>query len=172
MANAAAGYIIIKGAGDGEKVKKQGIKAFYGPLDKGSAKPSFCYPTQKEELRKEIDRMERSLSDGYVAENRRLKVRSDIKMKKERLDGIEAQEADARKLFKANEHACIERRNELAEIIKNRMPAAKDVEKKKVNPHRIYQDEKRGGFGKLKQEYQILSHLAGEESNTHFLQRD
>ena len=116
--------------------------------------------------------MEKALNDGYVAPTRVLKVKQDIKMKKERLDGINSQEADAVKLFKANKDACMQRRDELKEIIAQGLPTMKDVEKKRVSPHRIAKDEKEKGFGKLKTEYQILSHLADEEANTKFLQRD
>jgi len=169
MANAS--YIIIK-SGEGDKVQKSGYKSFYGPLDKGSAKPSFCYPRQKESLKEDIKSMEKSLKDGYVAETRVLKVKNDLKMKKERLDKINAQESDAIKLFKENKDACIKRREELKEMIADGMPTAKDVSKKRVNPHKQFENEKTKGFGKLKTEYQILSHLADEETNTKFLQRD
>jgi len=167
---ASPGYIIIKG--DGDKVQKSGIKSFYGSLDKGSAKPSFCYPAQKDALREEIKSMEKSLNDGYVAETRVLKVKQDLKMKKARLDKINSQEADASKLFKDNKDACMKRRDELAEMIAQGLPTTKDKEKKRVNPHRLYEDEKKKGLGKLKTEFQILSRLADEESNTHFLVRD
>jgi hypothetical protein len=172
MGTSTAGYIIIKGSGDGDKVKKEGYKAFYGPHDKGSAKPSFCYPQQKEALREEIKGMEKALSDGFVAETRVLKVKSDLRMKKERLDQINAQEADAKKIFKENKDVCIARRNELADTISAAMPTTKDVEKRRVNPHRVLANEKIKGLGKLKTEFQILSHLAEEESNTRFLQKD
>lgn len=168
MAN--AGYIVVKG--DGDKVRKQGVEAFFGPHDKGSAKPSFCYPKQKEDLKRKIDSMEKSLSDGYVAENRRMAMRLDIKKHKERLDAIECHEADVKTLVKNNKDALVERRNQLAEEIANRMPTAKAVEKHKVNPFRIYNEEKKGGLGEKKREFQIISHALGEESNTHFLQKD
>jgi hypothetical protein len=170
---AHSGYIIIKGGtAESQKDKPQGIKAFYGPLDKGSVKPSFCYPAQKEALREEIKGMEKALKDGYVAETRVLKVKQDLRTKQERLDKITEQEANAQKLFKDNKDACLKRRDELKEQIANALPTTKDVDKRRVNPHRIFADEKQKGLGKLKTEYQILSHLADEESNTKFLQRD
>lgn len=169
---ANSSYIIIKNSSEGEKLKPQGYKAFYGPLDKGSAKPSFCYPKQKESLEEEVKSMKKALKDGYVAETRILKVKNDLRMKEERLDKIKSQEADAIKLFKENKDACMKRRDELKEVISAGLPTTKDVEKKRVNPHRLFENEKKKGFGKLKTEYQILSHLAEEESNTKFLQRD
>lgn len=172
MGASSAGYILIKGSGEGDKVQKTGINAFYGPLDKGSAKPSFCYPKQKESLEEEIKGMKKSLKDGYVAETRILKVKNDLRMKEERLDKIKSQESDAVKLFKENKDACMKRRDELKEIIAAGLPTSKDVEKKRVNPHKLFENEKKKGFGKLKTEYQILSHLADEESNTRFLQKD
>ena len=171
MGVSTASYIIVKSEGS-DKVQKSGIKSFYGSLDKGSAKPSFCYPAQKDALREEIKSMEKSLNDGYVAETRVLKVKQDLKMKKARLDKINSQEADASKLFKDNKDACMKRRDELAEMIAQGLPTTKDKEKKRVNPRRLYEDEKKKGLGKLKTEFQILSHLADEESNTAFLVRD
>lgn len=170
MAN--AGYILIKSATEGDKAKKEGFRAFYGPLDKGSSKPSFCYPAQKEALREEIRGMENAIKDGFVAETRVLKVKADLKQKKERLDKINSQEADAFKLFKENKDACMKRRGELAETIAQGIPTSRDVEKRRVNPHRVAETEKKKGLGKLKLEYQVLSHLAEEESNTKFLQKD
>jgi hypothetical protein len=175
MAN--AGYIIVKNPIEGEKSKPRGISAFYGPLDKGSAKPSFCYPAQKEALREEIKGMEKALENGFVGEGRVLKVKQELRMKKTRLDGINSQEADAMKLYKENKDAIGKRREELAEIIAQGIPSMKDVEKKRVNPHKVFEAEKKGlkggmALGKAKQEYQILSHLAEEESNTKFLQKD
>jgi len=168
MSNAS--YIIIKG--DGDKVKKQGFRAFYGSEDKGSAKPSFCYPKLKEELKEDIKHLESAMKSGLIAETRRLTTQIEIKQKKERLDKINAQEADAHQLFKENKDACMKRRQELAEEIANRLPTYKDVERHRVNPHRVAREEKQGGFGKVKLEYQVLSHLADEDSNTKFLQKD
>ncbi|HHT9145867.1 MAG TPA: hypothetical protein ACFYD4_09345 [Candidatus Wunengus sp. YC61] len=171
MAN--EGYIIVKkGLAEGDKIKKEGFRAFYGPHDKGSAKPSFCYPKQKETLKEDIKGLEKSLSDGAVASTRVLKVKNDLQMRKNRLNEINAQEADAVKLFKENKDSCMQRRTDLADLIAGGMPSMKDVEKRRVNPHRIYEDEKKKGLGKLKLEYQVLSHLADEEANTRFLQRD
>lgn len=166
---AHAGYIIIKGD---DKAKAKDYRSFYGPQDKGSAKPSFCYPQQKKALEEDIKGMERSLKDGYVAETRVLKVKQELRTKKERLDAINQQESDAKKLFKENKDACMQRRNDLAETISAAMPTANDVAKRRVNPHRIAEMEKNKGLGKMKTEFQILSHLAEEESNTRFLQRD
>jgi hypothetical protein len=177
MGSSTASYIIVKGSADGDKAKAQGIKAFYGPHDKGSAKPSFCYPQQKDTLREEIKGMEKALADGFVSESRVLKMKQDLKVKKARLDGINSQEADAMKLFKENKDSIVKRREELAEIIAQGMPSVNDVEKRRTNPHMVLAAEKKGlkggiPLGKAKQEYQILSHLVEEESNTRFLQRD
>ena len=170
MGSSTASYIFIKGATEGDKVKKEGFRAFYGPLDKGSAKPSFCYPTQKDSLREEIKGMEKNLS--FVAETRIAGVKQELKRMKARLDEINSQESNAIKLFKENKDACMKRREELAEIIAQGMPTSRDVEKRRVNPHRVAETEKKKGLGKLKLEYQVLSHLAEEEANTKFLQKE
>jgi hypothetical protein len=166
-----AGYIIIK-KGEGDKHEKGGIQSFFGPLDKGSSKPSFCYPNLKDNLKEEIRSMERSLKDGYVAETRVLKVKNDLRIKKERLDKLDEQESNAKKLFRENKDACMKRRDELKEIISEALPTSKDVEKRRYNAKKIFEAEKTKGLGNLKKEYQILSHLAEEESNTRFLQKD
>lgn len=176
MAN--AGYIIVKsGNNDGDKPKPRGVEAFYGPLDKGSAKPSFCYPKQRQALKSDIDSIEKALKDGYVAPTRIIKTKIDLQSKKKRLDEIDQQEHEAKKLFKANMDSCMKRRDELAGIIAEAMPSVKDVDKKRVNSQRVYDIEKKGlkgarPLGELKREYQILSCLAEEESNTKFLQKD
>lgn len=172
MGASTAAYIVIKGSGEGDKVQKTGYKAFYGPMDKGSSKPSFCYPAQKEALKEEITSMEKAIKDGYVAETRIMKIKSDLRIKRDRLDKINAQEADAMKLFKENKDAIMKRREDLAVDIAQGMPSFKDIEKRRYNSHKIAENEKKKGLGKLKLEYQILSHLAEEESNTRFLQRD
>lgn len=178
MSNAHAGYIIVRGGGaDNQKEKPRGVNAFFGPLDKGSAKPSFCYPKQREALAEEVRGMEKSLADGYVAPTRVMTVKADLRLKKKRLDEIDQQEHEARKLFKENKDACMKRHAELREIIGEVLPRAKDVEKRRVNPQRIHDMEKKGvkgmaPLGKLKTEFQILSHLAEEEPNTKFLQKD
>lgn len=158
--------IIVKGG------KKSSYRDFYGPLDKGSAKPSFCYPRMKESLKEEIRAMEQTLDSGHIGKDKEMQYRATLKTKRDRLSAIDAQDAKAKELFSENKDAWMKRRDELAEEIAERLPTEKQVQKGRANPHRIYEAEKSGGFGEKKLEYQVISHLAEEESNTAHLQKE
>jgi gas vesicle protein len=164
--------IIIKGKGKDGQDRKATYKDFYGPLDKGSAKPSFCYPRMKDAMKEDVDSMKRNLEHGFIDKTKEMQVRADMKVKEKRLKELDAQESEARKLFKEGKDDWMKRREDLAEEIKAAMPSSTDVAKRRTNPYRIMQDEKQRGLGEKKKEFQILSHLADEESNTSFLQRD
>jgi hypothetical protein len=166
MAN--PGYIIIN---DGEKKSRATYKNFYGPLDKGSAKPSFCYPKRKEALKEEVLKMERVLDSGHIAKEHEMEARITLKTKKDRLKAIESQEGEAVKLFNDNKDNWMKRRESLAEEIRETMPTQEASRKRKVNPHKVLKDEK-SGLEDKKKEYIILSRLAGEDSNTSFLQKE
>lgn len=166
----SAGYIIIKDK-DNKDCRKNYKELFYGPLDKGSSKPSFCYPLRKEALKEEIKKMERALDSGYVPKEREMESRVTLKTRKERMDAINSQEKDAKKIFNENKDVFMKRRSELAEEIKQAMPSRTDVRKRVVNPHSVLKKEK-SGLEDKKKEFIVLSRLAEEESNTTYLQRD
>jgi hypothetical protein len=162
------GYIIIK---DGEKNRRSTYREFYGPLDKGSAKPSFCYPKRKEALKEEVAKMERVLDQGHIAKEHEMKARVTLKTKKDRLKAIETQEGEAAKLFTDNKDSWMKRREALKEEIRESMPTQEAARKRKVNPHKVLKDEK-AGLEDKKREYIVLSRLAGEDSNVSFLQKE
>jgi hypothetical protein len=167
---ANSSYIIIKGK-EGDKVQKLGYRAFFGPQDKGSAKPSFCYPRAKDSLKEDIRSIENALDNGYYAPNKKLSLQADLRTKKKKLDAINEQETSAKRLFDDNKDACIQRRTALQEEIRESIPTEKEVKKRHVNPFRNYEKEQKG-LKEKKLEYIVLSHLAGEESNTSFLQKE
>jgi len=167
MAN--AGHIIIK---DGDKSRKATYRDFYGPLDKGSAKPSFCYPKKKELLREEIEKTQKAIDSGYIAKDREMAMKIKLKEKRERLNKISEQEESAKKLFNSNKDAWMARREALKEEIANGMPTLTDVKKRRVSPHAVLRKEKKEGLEDKKREFMVISKLAGEESNVSFLQRD
>jgi hypothetical protein len=169
MGSSSAGYILIKGEGDSKK--RSTYRDFYGPLDKGSAKPSFCYPRRKEALKEEVSKIERVIQSGHVAKEHEMELQITLKTKKDRLKGLDAQEGEANKLFKENKDAWMKRREELATEISESMPKASDVRKRKVNPFKVLKAEK-SGLEDKKKEYIVLSRLAGEDSNVSFLQKD
>jgi hypothetical protein len=160
------GFILIKG----EK-KPYSYRNFYGPLDKSAARPSFCYPKRKEDLKEDIDKTKRAMESGYISPERKMEVEAILQKKEKRLDDINAQEADAKKIFEENKDALMKRRAELARDIKDAMPSRDAVKKKIVNPHTTLKMEK-GGLEDKKKEFIVLSRLAGEESNITFLQKD
>lgn len=177
MAN--AGYIIIKSKEETKpkEPKPQGYRAFYGPEDKGSAKPSFCYPKQKDELKAEISRRKNNLKNNTVAETRIQKEKYEVDQLEAKLDRINEQEDNAKKLFKENKDAVAARYEEIKQQIAARMPSHNDIEKRRYNSQRIHDDEKKGlkgaaPLGELKREFQVLSCLLEEDSNTKMLQRD
>ena len=63
MGSSSAGYIIIK---NGEKSRRATYREFYGSLDKGAAKPTFCYPKRIETLKEDIAKVERALEFGQI----------------------------------------------------------------------------------------------------------
>jgi gas vesicle protein len=165
---ANAGFIVIK---DGEKNRRSTFRDFYGPLDKGSAKPSFCYPKRKEALKEEVEKMERVLDSGHIAKEHEMEARVTLKTKKDRLKAIDSQEGEARKLFNENKDKWMERRTTLAEEIRETMPTEENVRKRRVNPHKVLVTEK-SGLEDKKKEFIVLSRLAGEDSNVRFLQKE
>lgn len=165
---ANSGYIVVK---DGDKNRRMTYREFYGPLDKGSAKPSFCYPKRKEALKEDVEKMERVLDSGHVSKEHEMETRVTLKTKKDRLKAIDAQEAEAQKKFKDNKDAWMKRREELAAEISESMPKAVDIKKKRVNPFKVHQMEK-AGLEDKKREYIVLSRLAGEDSNVGYLQKE
>lgn len=165
---AYSGYIVVK---DGDKGRRASYKDFFGPLDKGAARPSFCYPKRKENLEETVKSMERAIASGYVTEDKRMGLEIELRKRKEHLDKLNEQESAAKKLFDENKDKWLERRTKLAEEISNATPTRSDKKKRVVNPHRILQKEK-SGLQEMKTEYIVLSRLAGEESNVSFLQKD
>jgi hypothetical protein len=168
---ANAGYIIVKGGDARKKEDRRDYKQFYGPLDKGSNKPTFCYPQRKQNLEEEVNSMQKAVDMGVVTANMRLQFEASLKQKKDRLEAIKENDENAKKLFEKDKDQWVTRRKELAEEISNGMPSRKDVKDRRVNPHRVLKDEK-GGLGEKKKEFIVLSRLMDAESNVSFLQRD
>lgn len=166
------GYIVSKGGDARKHSDRKTYRQFFSPtVDKGSAKPSFCYPRRKLDLEEEVKSMERSIEMGNVSGDRRLTFENSLKQKKDRLNAINQAHSDAKNLLETDKDAWVERRKEIASEIRNATPSKKDVKDRRVNPHTVIKNEK-AGLGELKKEYQVLSRLIGEESNVEFLQRD
>ncbi len=153
------------------RVVKEDYLMFWGPHDKGASKPSFCYPDRERILREDVRKMERNLTMGYISADRKLVFESKLKAKKDRLDGLDANTERVQGVVNGNKDAWAKRRDELAKEIRSAMPSRKDVEKRRVNPHRVAKAEM-GGLGAIKKEYIVISRALGEESNVSFLQRD
>lgn len=153
------------------RVHPEDYRIFYGPHDKGAAKPAFCYPGRIQELKEEVDKMEKNLAMGFVNAERKMAYEARLKERRGRLDSINESTANTQKIVNENKDFWSKRRNELAKTIRTAMPSRKDVEKRRVNPYRVAKMEK-DGLGELKKEYIVISRALGEESNTSFLQRD
>jgi hypothetical protein len=158
--------IIIKG-----KEKPYNYRDFYGPLDKGAAKPSFCYPSRKQDLKEEIEKGQKVLDSGYISKDKEMEFRVALTAKKKRMDEIESQEGKAKELFTENKDTLMKRRDDLKDEIKKAMPSRESVKRRLVNPHTTLKMEK-GGLEDKKREFVILSRLADEESNIGFLQKE
>lgn len=159
-------HIFIKG-----NEQPYNYRQFYGPLDKGAAKPSFCYPSRKQDLNEEIAKMQKVLDNGYVGKDKEMEYRVSLDARKKRIKEINDQESEAKKLFEENKDFLMKRRRELEKEITASMPSRDAVKKKLVNPHTVLKKEK-GGLEDKKREFIIISRLAEEESNISFLQKE
>ena len=169
-----AGHIIVKGSktkGEPEQNMKS-VSRFFMPVDKGSAKPAFCYPKHRQDLKEEVRGMEKALEDGNVSSERKMKYKMDLKEKKTRLDEILESGANAKKIIAEDKDYWVKRRLACEELIAKGTPTRKDVKNRVVNPHAILRREKKEGLENIKREYQIISSAMGEESNVSFLQKD
>lgn len=153
------------------RVYSRDYRTFWGPHDKGAAKPAFCYPQRIDNLREEVRSMERNLEMGYISPERKMAYEARLKERKDRLESINEHTERVHQNINKDKDWWVRRRKELAEQIKAGQPSLKDIEKRRVNPYRIAKMEK-SGFGEIKKEYIVISRALGEESNISFLQRD
>lgn len=185
MAN--EGYIFVKKA-DKEHIQPQTVgrwstKQFFMPVDKGSAKPAFCYPTRAERLQEEYRQMKRTLDSGQLdgTEN---KMSFELKTKEigVRLAEINGSFENAREIINKAPDSWAKRRETLEKEIKDRTPSRDDVIKRRVNPHANLRNEKQGTsderpLEQVKREFTIISRALqarGEDANANssFLQKD
>ena len=174
MSKANAGHIIIKGdkrKGEPER-NPHSMRRFFMPIDKGSAKPAFCYGRRKRDLEEEVNGMERALEMGHVSSEKKIKYKRDLAEKHYRLEQIKECGENARKIVEEDKDYWVKRREKCAEAIRDATPSRKDVKQRVVNPHAVLRREKREGLEEIKREYQIISRALGEESNISFLQKD
>ena len=176
MAN--EGHIFIKGSKKSAPTGMAGMKkTFFMPVDRGSARPAFCYPKHREFMSDEVNSMQKALDNGMVAPDRRMQVEHDLIKHRERLDQINESWDNAEKVIKANPDYWAARREQLASEISDAVPSRKDVKERRVNPHKNLNLEKQGGLEEKKNEFRIISRAmqaAGmdAESNVAFLQKE
>ena len=181
MAN--AGHIIVKKS-ESEKQSKgrYGMRQFFNPVDKGSAKPAFCYPRRTKGLQEELNQMERNIKEGRVDPERKMSYELKAKQIKERMEEINASFSNAKSIIDKSPDAWKTRRENLAAEIAERTPSREAVSKRRVNPHGVLRNEKQGTEDKrpleeLKREFTIISRAFQargdyEEPNHSFLQKD
>lgn len=172
MAN--EGHIIVKGSKKGSHNPEQNpmdVRRFFTPVDKGSARPAFCHPKRKADFEEGIKSMEKKLEHDMVDSSRKMAQELNLKERKERLDQLNHNFENAKKIIAENPDAWAKRRKELAKEIKSGLPTRKDVREHRVNPFANLKREKEGGLEAKKREYTIISRAMAEESNTSFLQQ-
>jgi hypothetical protein len=152
-------------------------REFWGPHDKGAAKPAFCYPGRIQDLQEEVSKMERNLEMGWVSPERKMAYEMRLRQRKERLDSIKEHSERVQNIISKDKDWWVRRRSELGETIRNAMPRRKDIAQRRVNPFKVMKMEKEGiggkpSLGELKKEYIVISRALGEESNISFLERD
>lgn len=146
-------------------------KALYdAELDNGANKPSWTYTGRIKAMKDRLGSMEKSQSEGWVPPEERARYDHNYKREKERLEKILESKEKADKWFEENKDYAAQRREELAEHIKEGMHSKTDGMGKKVNPHTVLKREK-GGLEEAKREFMVLSKGLGEESNITFLQK-
>jgi hypothetical protein len=180
MAN--AGHIIIKKDKETKREGRYGMGQFFNPVDKGSAKPAFCYPRRTAGLREELSQMERVLKEGQVDPERKMAFELKAKQISDRMEEIDDSFKNAKDIIDKDPDAWKTRRDNIAGEISDRMPTRDDVHKRRVNPHAVLRQDKEGGSGnrpleELKREYTIISRAFQargdfEEANHSFLQKD
>ena len=171
------GHIIVK-----KSKGRFGTGQFFNPVDKGSAKPAFCYPRRAQGLREELSQMERALKEGQVDPERKMAYELKAKQIRERMVEIDDSFKNAKTIIDKDPDAWKTRRDNLGNEIEERTPSRDDVRKRRVNPHAILRQEKQGSGDKkpleqLKREYTIISRAFQargdfEEANHSFLQKD
>ena len=178
-----SGHIIVKKSENEKKNSgRWGTKQFFSPVDKGSARPAFCYPRRTQGLKEELANMERNLKEGTVDPEQKMAYELKAKKIAQRVEEIEGSFDKAKEIIDKAPDSWKTRRDTLAEEIALRSPTREDKRKRRVNPHAILREEKVGGQGKrpleeIKREYTIISRAFQargdyEESNSSFLERD
>jgi len=171
------GHIIIK-----KNSGKYRTTQFFKEVDKGSAKPAFCYPRRADSLKEEHASMQSALDRDLVSPERRMIYEQKMKQLGSRVSEIDGSFANAKKIINADKDGWKARRDELGKVISEQTPTRDDERKRKINPHSILRREKQGEKGhasleSIKREYSIISRAfqaAGEyeEANHSFLQKD
>ena len=182
MAN--SGHIIIKKS-ESDQPKQSprwSTKRFFMDVDKGSAKPAFCYPRRSQGLVEELNQMERVIESGQLDGEHKMGYELKAKKLAQRVDLINESFRNAKEIIDKEPDAWKTRRDTLAAEIAERTPTRDDKRKRRVNPHAVLRDEKVGGPGKrpleeVKREYTIISRAFqargdNEEANHSFLQKD
>lgn len=155
-----------------EKKDPKDIKRFYSDVDKGSDKPAFCKPQHKKLFEEETAGLKKSLDLGLIAPHRVMAQQQNLRTRQAREDKLNESETRAVKIIAEDPDGWAQKRDNLAEEIRQGMPSRKEVKDRTINPFMNLRREKQGGLQALKKEYIIISRAMGESANVSYLQRD
>ena len=171
------GHILVKKSGG-----RYGTSQFFKPVDKGSARPAFCYPKRAENLKEDLRKMEKTLEMGYVTPERKMAFELKTKEVRNRVAQIDESFDNAKKIIETSKDGWKTRLDNLGEEISKMTPTRKDVKDRRVNPHTVLRREKKGDKGSrplehIKRDYTIIARAlqaSGEdvESDHSYLQKD
>ena len=180
MAN--EGHIIVKNNDRRTNAGRYSTKQFFGGLDKGSAKPAFCYPRRAEAKREELATMEKNVNKNMISPDRRMIYEQNMKKLADRVAEIDGSFEGAKKIIEKDKDAWATRRANLAAKIAEGTPTRKQERDRSINPHAVLRREKIGEKGEapleqMKRDYTIISRAMQasgdyEEANHSFLKKD
>lgn len=106
---------------ESNKAKKE-LSHFFSPVDRGSSMPSWYYDRKVREEKEWIEKHERQVKDNLIPEDDILKVKSEMKVRKEKLSEIEESYENAKKQFQEQKDFWAKEYDRLGKIIGDSMP--------------------------------------------------
>jgi hypothetical protein len=171
-------------------IKKKGYKesprphlVFFRPvIDRSKSgnfnnRPAWQMRRHVSDLADNVASKENALEQGFVDGESKAEFEQLLAKEKKRLGQILESQDAAEKIVKEDRGFWEQKHKEMGEAISNNMPTENDYHKKKPNPHKIAQMEKKPfkdgmTFQEYKSAYQVIGRALDEESNIANLIRD